>query len=38
VCDGHGQNGQHASGFIKQKLPEMVKENLIKHKNGIEID
>ena len=21
VCDGHGTNGHHASGFIKHKLP-----------------
>jgi serine/threonine protein phosphatase PrpC len=25
VCDGHGQNGHHASGMIKEQLPELLK-------------
>ena len=29
VCDGHGSNGHIASGFIKEKLPKILKEKLL---------
>lgn len=28
VCDGHGSNGHHASGQIKEQLPELFKKAL----------
>lgn len=31
VCDGHGQNGKHVSGFIKKRLPVLVEQGITKH-------
>ena len=28
VCDGHGQNGHHASKLIKETLPNLLKKGL----------
>ena len=28
VCDGHGSNGHHASGLIKEQLPQIFKKAL----------
>lgn len=29
VCDGHGQNGHHASKYIKDHLPGLLKKGLL---------
>lgn len=29
VCDGHGQNGKEVSGYVKQRLPELI-ESIVK--------
>lgn len=32
VLDGHGQNGQQSSGLVKQKLPQLVADLIVKNK------
>jgi len=38
VCDGHGSNGHHASGLIKDNLSRLVGARILEAKHGDETD